>query len=407
MATITPVAWKQQMNKKGEHAIYVRIEAGNRRLYFSLGLFVKPRHWNPGSCEVRKTHDHWSEMNGLIKKNVNIAEKAELQLRLEGQDVTPEAIKAALLPPKASNVDFIAYGNQYAEELRKRGQIPTSNRYFSVMRKLERFNKGSLYFIDVTHKFLRDYETYMVETLGNGKSTLSSNFRTIRTLINKAKKEGLIPKEVNPLDTISIKDTASEKRKLTFDEIESLRTYGLESGSPEWHARNYWMLSMYVGGMRFRDVADLRIENVQNGRLSYKMSKTGGFKNVDIPPVAAVILSHYVKKDDTLGRRVFPMLDKYDTSNPSKYDRAVQSQNAYINKLLKAIAKKAGIYSKLSFHMSRHSFANIALAEGWSVRKIQAALGHKDINVTERYLRELDVEFMGNEMGELFGNKND
>ncbi len=402
MAKITPVLWKSKKNKKGEHPIYVRIEAAGSRLYFSLGLAVKPRHWNLESSEVRKTHTHYVEMNDLIAMHVQAAEKAELQLRLNGKAVTPEAIKAALQPPRAADIDFIAFGNEYAEELKKRGQIPTSRRYFSVMRKIKEYNGGSLHFPEVTNKFLRDFETYMVETLGNGKATLASNFRTVRTLLNMAKKQGLIPKDVNPLDSISIKDTASEKRKLTAEEIEALRSCPLEQNSPEWHVRNYWMFSMYVGGMRFRDVADLKIENVQNGRLNYQMSKTGGFKNLDLPPVAVEILSNYVKSQDKLERRVFPMLAKYDTSNPVKYDRAVQSQNAYINKLLKQLAERTGVYSKLSFHMSRHSFANIALAEGWGVRKIQAALGHKDITVTERYLRELDVEFMGNEMGELF-----
>ena len=138
MATITPVLWKSKKNKKGEHPIYIRIEAAGSRLYFSTSLAVKPRHWNSDSGEVRKTHVHYEEMNGLITMHRQSAEKAELQLKLKSLAVTPEAIKAALRPPKATDIDFIAFGNAYAEEMRKRGQIPTSNRYFSASKRQDR-----------------------------------------------------------------------------------------------------------------------------------------------------------------------------------------------------------------------------------------------------------------------------
>ncbi len=223
--------------------------------------------------------------------------------------------------------------------------------------------------------------------------------------MNLAKKDGLIPKDVNPFEGISTQDPPGQKRKLSADEIRALRDLDLDAGTPLWHARNFWLFAMYVGGMRFRDFADLRVASIRGSRLDYRMSKTGSHKSVDLPPVAAQILDHYVRDMNDLDSRVFPLLSKYDTSTAAKFDRSVASQNALVNKALKQVAAKAGVYPKLSFHQSRHSFANLALADGWSVRKIQAALGHRDIATTERYLRELDAEFTGDEMGKLFGEK--
>ena len=49
----------------------------------------------------------------------------------------------------------------------------------------------------------------------------------------------------------------------------------------------------------------------------------------------------------------------------------------------------------------------MAIEDGWSVRKIQSALGHQDLDTTERYLRDLGAEMAGNEMEKLFSDKNE
>ncbi len=104
-------------------------------------------------------------MNALIGKQVNAAEKAVLQLRLKGEEVTPEAVKAAIQPPKAAHLDFCAYGRAYAEQMQRRDQTQTAGRYLSVMRKLERFYGRKIMFSDVTRKFSQEFEAYMVEEL--------------------------------------------------------------------------------------------------------------------------------------------------------------------------------------------------------------------------------------------------
>ncbi|TDI71503.1 MAG: hypothetical protein E2O85_02005, partial [Bacteroidetes bacterium] len=71
MAKVTPVLWKQKINKKGEHPIYVRIEAGGRRQYFSLRIWVKPSRWNPKSHSVRKGHRRADEYNEVIRQNID------------------------------------------------------------------------------------------------------------------------------------------------------------------------------------------------------------------------------------------------------------------------------------------------------------------------------------------------
>ncbi|MBN4056293.1 site-specific integrase, partial [Rhodothermus sp. AH-315-K08] len=314
------------------------------------------------------------------------------------------AIKEALRPIPLERTDFIAFGRAYADELYGLGKIPTGRRYRSILTKIEQFVGGQLSLSDVTVDFVRRYQVHMVEERKNGPSTVASNLRAIKSLINRAIKAGLFPSDESPFKDIQVKEPPGKKQKLSALEVRAIQDLEFAPETPAWHVRHYWLFSMYTGGVRFRDIATLRVQDVREGRLSYRMSKTGGLKNLEIPPIAADILVHYLP-----GRKpeefVFPILgQKYDLSSPEKFDRAVQSQNAYVNKILKEIATSAGLPISLSFHQSRHSFANMALDDGWSVRKIQAALGHKDYQTTERYLRELGVEFTGEELGRLFSN---
>ena len=255
----------------------------------------------------------------------------------------------------------------------------------------------------LTLQFLRDYRAYLVATLGNSESTVATNFRAIKSIVNRGIKEGLLARDDNPFIHFPVTNPKSSKAKLSIAEIEAIIALDLEEDSPIWHTRNYFLFSFFCAGIRFRDVCLLKNENIRDGRLQYSMSKTGTPKNIILVPAAQKIVDAYFVSGQRHDGLLFPLLKGYDISDADKLYRSVGSRNSTTNKLLKEIAKEAKITPEVSFHMSRHSWADYARREGWDVYKISKALGHKDLGATEIYLRGFDTESIDEEMGKLFG----
>jgi len=47
----------------------------------------------------------------------------------------------------------------------------------------------------------------------------------------------------------------------------------------------------------------------------------------------------------------------------------------------------AGINKHITYHSSRHTFATLLVMDGVDIYKISKYLGHKSVNMTQRYLK--------------------
>ncbi|HLO79685.1 MAG TPA: tyrosine-type recombinase/integrase, partial [Chitinophagaceae bacterium] len=61
-----------------------------------------------------------------------------------------------------------------------------------------------------------------------------------------------------------------------------------------------------------------------------------------------------------------------------------------VNKYLKELAKYCGIFKKLSTHVARHTWTDMALkATDGNIYEVQKSLGHTSVKTTETYSRKL------------------
>jgi len=100
---------------------------------------------------------------------------------------------------------------------------------------------------------------------------------------------------------------------------------------------------------------------------------------------------------------VFPYLRGYDLTTENERLSATASRNAYYNARLKDVAKAVSIRKTLTAHVARHTFSNLALDQEWTLKKLQAALGHSTISATEHYIKQLKDHDLDDDMEGLFG----
>ncbi|MEL6705360.1 MAG: site-specific integrase, partial [Bacteroidota bacterium] len=179
---------------------------------------------------------------------------------------------------------------------------------------------------------------------------------------------------------------------------------------------DYFLFSLYTAGARFADVARLRVENIVEDvtedeervlRLTYTMGKTGKRASVKLIAQARRIVRLYLDRGDGKLKAstdfLFPMLEEGDLDDPKGAWNAIGKQNALVNKYLRKLADMADVDGKLSFHVARHSFADLARRRGWDVYSISKALAHSGLAVTENYFARDDVQLVDGKMDELFG----
>jgi len=96
-----------------------------------------------------------------------------------------------------------------------------------------------------------------------------------RTLFNKAIYEGIVEQNYCPFSCkgLTIRIPESLKVGLNSSEIEKIEKLELVKDSRLWHARNVFMLSFNLAGMRIGDVLRLKWGDFKEGRLFYVMGK--------------------------------------------------------------------------------------------------------------------------------------
>ena len=72
----------------------------------------------------------------------------------------------------------------------------------------------------------------------------------------------------------------------------------------------------------------------------------------------------------------------------------------FLWKWIKQIALTAGISKKLTWHMSRHTYATVCLTNGVPIESLSKTMGHTDIKTTQRYARVTN-EKVGRDMKKL------
>lgn len=154
-------------------------------------------------------------------------------------------------------------------------------------------------------------------------------------------------------------------------------------------ARNIWLIEFCFTGMRITDCLLLKWTDFQNGRLYYRMSKTGEPGSVKIPKKAQKIIKQYKPQANDIDNKhglVFPYLQDLDTLDDRLAVRKkISYTNRRLNKAMVTLMKMIGSTKNASQHKARHSFAQRAEEKEIHPKVLQKMYRHESILTTMKY----------------------
>jgi integrase/recombinase XerD len=297
---------------------------------------------------------------------------------------------------------------KYSEELRNDGQIGTSiyyrSAYSSFLKFCEKTSGGRLSFIQVTPRWLMNYEKWMREGEVNvdkpelsreprSISTVGTHVRPMRTVFKKAIDLGLIPPGMYPFGRNKYKCPASKGRKIALDEAG--KNVVLDYTGEYQKDVDMWKFSYFCNGMNFADIARIKRWNIVDGILTFDRTKTKNTERNKTPQIITLhdeairIINKWGGTDISPNAYVFSILRDGLTPTQEKYLIAdwLKETNENLGR-----ASENMKLPKITTYWARHTFATILYRKGASLEYIQEALGHADPKTTKIYLDGFDIE---------------
>ena len=400
--TIKLVLRKNKRRADGTAPVYLRITAHRKTRFVASGIAIDPKYWNEKRQEVRRSHELSDAYNAKLQDLRHDAERLGLELG------SAHRIKKQLRGEGAgSTISLTGFLSRFIDALDRQKRYWSWKRYRVVREKLQGCFGKHIEWDEIDHDALVRFERYMVETCENGPNTVRKELAMLHHVYRMAIKEGVIRADQDPfLRYDAPKPKSPERLKLSLQDVERLASADLKPGSWMAKARDAWLISFYLGGMRFGDLACLKRENFQNGHCTYRMNKTGRIVQVPVPDQARALLAPYM--DGTAPEAfVLPFLKPGDDRDVGRLRRRISSNNALCNRFIKDAAKIAEIEEadRLTMHCSRHSFADFARQKSGNLYAISKTLGHSSLQITQTYLKSFDQEAVDRLADELWSER--
>lgn len=189
--------------------------------------------------------------------------------------------------------------------------------------------------------------------------------------------DGLVKKDPSA-NLSSPKTWMTLPKYLTVQEVEDLLR---QPDDKDLHGlRDRAMLEvLYATGLRVSELIQLKPKdlNLDNGYLICR-GKGGKERVVPLGKSAAVVTKRYIEE-------ARPQLQKKPTEALFLTRLGDPFTRQGFWKTLREYARKAGLASKISPHILRHSFATHLLEGGADLRSVQLMLGHSQITTTQIY----------------------
>lgn len=261
--------------------------------------------------------------------------------------------------------------------LKRLGRDRCSETMNSALRSFMQFRAGiDISLHNLTKDILLQYEAYL-KSRGLTRNTSSFYMRNLRSAYNVAIEEGLTS-DNDPFRKVYTGVDKTVKRAISINDIRKIKALDLNFCPALDFTRDMLLLSFYMRGMSFVDMAYLRKKDLVNGYVTYRRKKTGQTLTVELTNEGKTIISKY--KNET--QYLLPIITVENGEERQQY----QKQLMRINRHLKKIGAMVELPIPLSTYVMRHAWATIARDKGIELSIISKGLGHDSEVTTQIYL---------------------
>jgi site-specific recombinase XerD len=342
----------------GTCALYVQIFLNGIKKIFPLNLSVKVVDFDKAKQRVSGKFANHKDYNLIIEKFLADINTIEINYRLSSLVLDIEKLTTELLNP-SSRICFIAFWDEELSRQKPLLKAGTYRQQKSALEKLKKYTEH-LYFYEIDKKKVEDIRIFLKAKMKNEENTISTFFKNFKKYLNIAIDRG-IKTALNSSD-IKRPNFKSHRTFLMPDDINTLYKYWKSEFINEAHKNilSKFLFSCFTG-LRISDIKKIEEDNIIGDYLVFVSEKTGKLQRIQMNESAKKFIE-----------------------SPKPFNSNYTDE--YTNRTLKDICKICGITKRVTYHVSRHTFATNFIIAGGNVTVLQKLLGHSKIEDTMIYV---------------------
>lgn len=271
-----------------------------------------------------------------------------------------------LAGPNPEMVVLAAFLSGYREPTR-------TNHALNVKKWFEWCRARNLNPMDAERAHIELYARQLEEVEGKMLSTIAHKLGAINRFYHFAVIDRYLPS--NPAEFVR---RPSVPRVSTTNGLSRSELLKILDIAQQTHPRDHALVCILgLNGIRIGELVALNIEDLsrQGGYVTLRITREKGGETPIIPLSPR---TSWAVEQAIYGRTSGPLLLNREGNRLDK---------AGANRIVKRLAKKAGIAKRISCHSFRHTFITLSLDAGVSVRDVQNSVGHRDARQVSYYDR--------------------
>jgi len=382
-------------NQSGKTSIYLRFSAADKSIDFSSGEMIEPRYWDSRLQQVKKSCKGHSSMNNFLQHFKSGFDSLKRQLQMKGIEPTTINLKKEYLnlnsPQQVETKSPYAldYWNEFINhkintERIGKGTITHYKSTYQVLKDFEAFTSTKIEFDKIDNKLYDRLIYYLYESRENNPNTVSGRIKQLKCLCVYANENGI--SQNTAYKKFKKPSCESFSVALNREQLDKIFLVDLSDSKQLCETRDLFIVGC-ASAFRLSDFKEIKPSHIQKNHIVKFINKTK--REIKVP------------------------LNAYSEAVISKYNGILPKAHSKFNKLLKEVARRAGLtemtevitmpgnrvkkeqkefYKLLCSHVARRSWATQSASFGVSILTSMKITGHKTPKEFMKYVKFTEPE---------------